>query len=679
MGDLEFARPVALYGLALVLPVALLHLYRKRRRRRSVAFVPLLREASAPVRSFGGFARVAERVRLLARLAALGALVLAAAGVRPAARASSSPVDVVLVVDADVTQQTNEDDPSATLVERRFERSIALATSHALSRGEGRVALVVAGASPRTVVAPTTDGGAVVRALDALEPGAGTADLAAAIAAARTLARPDREARIVVVTARALPPGCEDVVVATAGRASLDVGFVDAAVAALPGGLKTRARFVIRNFDAAARRVHVVVRWDGDPDGSAAEERDLDLGPAAEADAFFDVLPPRGGGVLRATLSGEGGARDAFAGNDVAALAIASGARPSVLVVHRGGPRPFVRALLDALGDAIDREGSGFVEAASLASATPRDLVVYDGTGSIAGAPAAPAIYLAPFPRDARLPFRLGRTLVEPLVWRATEDHPLLRGVDLSTAYVATATTIHGEGVVGLAFVEGEAVLAEGGPSGARFVALGLDPDASDLPVRAALPILLKNAIRRLSVIPASPLPPFVRAGTPVGVRSAIGGPWRLEFAGRDPYPLSKRAHRRRAAAGDGPPAERAGAVPEGRPAPIDVPTLSPDVLGPLAPAGGPFVVTLRDPVSGAERAGTRTVSLDLDRRREIRPARPESARPAPIPPRPEGVESRWGRILLAIAGGLLVLDAALGARTRARTRVAPRGHGKPT
>ena len=54
-------------------------------------------------------------------------------------------------------------------------------------------------------------------------------------------------------------------------------------------------------------------------------------------------------------------------------------------------------------------------------------------------------------------------------------------------------------------------------------------------------------------------------------------------------------------------------------------------------------------------------MTADLDRHRDIRPARPESPFPAPLPPRPADAESRWGRLLLALAGGLLVVDAALG------------------
>ena len=658
MGGFDVARPWALYGAALALPVVVFHLYRKRRRRLVVPFLPLLREASAPVRSFGGFARVSERVRLLARLVALGALVLAAAGLRAASDPAAAAEDLVVVLDGDATQRATEADSAGSFVEERFDRSVTLATAHLRATREGRVAIVFAGAVPITLVAPTEDREAAVKALASLDPVVGTADLGAAIATARGLSTAERRTRIVVVTAREAPPDAGDVEFATAGRASEDLGFVDEGAAPAPDGRGSRARFVVRNFGALATKAHVNATWRGG-DGKPVHEVDLDLAPGAEADVVVDATPPKDGGVLVAEVAPAAGGRDAFAANDAAALAIAPVARPSVLVVHGGTPRPFVRALLEAMENAVDREASGFVSAADFASATPRDLVIFDGAAPPTGTSGGNAIWLAPFPAGVAAPFRLGRTLTEPLVWRAAAEHPLLRGVDLSTAYVARATTIVGEGVEGLAFVEGEAVLAEGGAPGARYVVLGLDPEGSDLPVRAALPILLKNAIRRLSIVPAAPLPPFVRAGARLAPKAPLGGPWNLEFEGVGARPVSAREFRRVRGRSQASVPMPGLPLPEG--APWLVPTLSPDAPGPAAPPGGPFVVTLRDPASGAVRQGTRTVTVDLDRRRDIRPARPESPLPAPLPLRPEDSESRWGRLLLAFAGGLLVVDAALG------------------
>lgn len=666
---LEFARPFALYGAALAVPIAVLHLYRKRRRRLVVAFAPLLREAASPVRSLGGFARIAEGLRLALRLLALAALTLAAAGARPAGARVREPVDLVVVLDGDVTQRATESDAGATLVERRFDRSVALATAILRAPTDGLRALVLAGREARTLVAPTADVDAVVRALDPLDPERGGTELAPALAAARAMRREGRTTRIVVVTARALPAGFDDVEVATAGRTSFDLGFVDVAAVIAPDGQKTRARFVLKNFDVVPRPAHVRIGWRGAP--TPLEERDADVGPGVESDVVLDVLPPKGGGILDVVVSGPNGARDAFAGNDAAALALTPAARPSVLVVHRGEPRPFVRAILDALGDGVDRDGSGFVATADAASASPRDLVIYDATMPPAALAGRPSIFLAPFPPGADGPFRRGRTVTEPLVWRATAGHPLLRGVDLSTAYVASATTISGDGVDGLAFVEGEAVLAEGGPPGGRFVVLGLDPEGSDLPVRAALPILLRNAIRRLSVVPAAPLPAFVRAGEPMTARAAIGGPWSLEFEGTDPFPVSRREYERARSSARGATGDEAAAalsrLARTEPAPLRADLLGPDAPGPTLPVGGPFVVTLRDPASGSLRAGTRTVLVDLDRHRDIRPARAESPLPAPPPPREDDPAQAWMRLLLGLAALLLIVDAAIGGLVRGK------------
>jgi len=52
---------------------------------------------------------------------------------------------------------------------------------------------------------------------------------------------------------------------------------------------------------------------------------------------------------------------------------------------------------------------------------------------------------------------------------------------------------------------------------GVRWIAVGLHPEGSDLPIRAAMPVLLRNAVRRLATPRRAGLPPFLRAGEAVG------------------------------------------------------------------------------------------------------------------------------------------------------------------
>lgn len=336
-----------------------------------------------------------------------------------------------------------------------------------------------------------------------------------------------------------------------AGVTDDDRGIVDAAVAARPDGATFDVRVVVRNVAAAPWTGEVRFAWRDAPTGAAppAPPAALSLAAGAEAAADVVVTPPKDGALLVATLAGD----DAWDGNDAFAAWLAPPRRPSVLVVHGGTPRPFLRALLAALGDAIDRDASGFVEADRAATTTPRDVTVIDGAVAAPPTSAGGArVWLAPFAADPAAPFTVGRPVVEPLVWRVAAGDPLLRGVDLSTAYVARAFPLVAPGAEVLASVEGEAVVARGGTADAPWLAFGLDPDGSDLPLRAALPLLLRNAVRRFGEAPLTPFRPFYRADEPFVPRVAVGP---LETTTRAVLALRAPAFLA-APAGDGPSGE---------------------------------------------------------------------------------------------------------------------------
>jgi hypothetical protein len=147
-----------------------------------------------------------------------------------------------------------------------------------------------------------------------------------------------------------------------------------------------------------------------------------------------------------------------------------------------------------------------------------------------------------------------------------------------------------------LAYVDGSPVVVEGERDGRRWLAFGLDPDGSDLPLRAALPILLRNAIRRLAPAAARRLRPFYRSGDRLSVVDATG------------------------------PASRAVG-----PWPIEAPPDDSD--------SRPIRVT-----------------VDLSAARDVTPARPPSPPPPPRPPeRDRGRE--WVRWLAVAAGAFLLAD----------------------
>jgi hypothetical protein len=651
--NIVFARPEALCALVVALPVLLAHLYRRRRRRVAVAFVPLLREAIGPVHARGAWKRVREAMRLLCRIGAVAALVLAIAGPKPA-QAATPIEDLVIVLDADETTYCREPEGGPLEGATRFERELALAKAHTLARSAGRVGVVLAGATPRTLVAPTEDRLAVISRLvfPAVHSDIGRADLTAAVAVAREARLPERSLRVLILSSRDIPAAAtgSDVSVEGAGTAEDDQGFVDASVTPNADGVNFDVRVVLVNRSSEAVRrtlertmqsVDLVTSSVTDVGGAEEDSQTVDLPANAEIEVKLSVRadgrwPLSTWNLHLPDRPGEPRRYDAWSGNNYFYAGLRPRARPSVLVVHGNRPRPFVRALLDAMGDAIDRDASGFVPVSGLADARPRDVTIVDGVSVPAGSLRKGAwIFVAPFgdPSAASgLPFRVGREVREPLVWRSEVSDPLLRGVDLTTAYVAKASTIVGDGVRTLASVEGEAVVADGQRDGARWLAFGLDPDGSDLPIRAALPLLLANAIRRMGEMPKSPLKPFYRAGEPIAPLVEVGP---TEFDG---FRTTEKQRRRVDRWGPG---------------------------DPLAPTPGESVLWATTFAAWATTSAgvTMPVAVNrLDRSFDIRPARPASPPPPPAPPPPEDEAARWLAWLLIGAGALLLIDLILGA-----------------
>jgi hypothetical protein len=107
-----------------------------------------------------------------------------------------------------------------------------------------------------------------------------------------------------------------------------------------------------------------------------------------------------------------------------------------------------------------------------------------------------------------------GRSVARPLLW-GVGSHPVLAGADLAPLRIESAQVLDvgpGERVL-VECAEGPVVVA-GESDGVRRVRVGFPTDASTLPLEAAFPVLVRNALRWLVRPPL--LPPAVRAGAPL-------------------------------------------------------------------------------------------------------------------------------------------------------------------
>ncbi|MDJ0975925.1 MAG: BatA domain-containing protein [Planctomycetota bacterium] len=645
MSGFELARPEALWGLLLGLPVLLFHLYARRRQRIVVPYAGLLREALGPARPTSRFKHLREAASLLMRLTALACLVLAIGGLRPAT-AKTPPVDLMLVVDGDVTTAAVE-----ARLAPRLALGLELAAAHARAHDGGRVGAVLAG-DPPTLLAPLdADREAVARRLDRAAsqaagrplqtgeaplpaPAAVDTDLDAAVRAAAAAATERGRGRVVVISARPvaeLDAADVELVLAGVGTARDDQRIADLVVA--PGAGLAYDVGVELTSDAKQTATRRVVATFVD-DGTSVFDESVEIDAEQGATVRFAATPPgRAGAMLEVRFEQP----DAFARNDVVRAWLAPRRKPSVLLVKSGQPRAFTALVLDQLADDIDVEQSGFVDAADFAEAEMRDVVVVDGVALPEGG-LRPGAYVFLAPLQGALPFEVGAPIQKPLVWRTTAHHPLVRWLDFSAADIQVGVSLTGEGLVPLGFADDAVVVAEGEQGGVRYVALGLDPRASYLSVQTALPLFLRRAVLRLAQAPVTPLEPFYRVGDALRPRLPLpGGPaaevrWAPFGAGREAD------------------VERAEARVDPRGTAWRVP----------AGAHGEARIT----PSGAGGWTGRTAFLDFAPERTIAPVRaPAEAPPARPKETPERDLWQWWLVVIALV--LLALDLLLLPRSR--------------
>ncbi len=493
---MTFARPEFLWLLLLGVPVAVLHLVRRRRKRLRVPALLLWERVLARAPRRFGARRLASLLSLLLLLLAVAAGSLAAADPRTG-RPAPRPRPLLLCLCG-----------SARMGGERFRRALALAREEIRRKAPvDPVTVLLVSEHPRILAARETDPGRVEAALAAARPSLARADWPVIREAAAAVRREGGRVAAVGVDPE-VPSGVA--VLPVPGENAGITGFgvhvgrekVSLRVTIAGAGPGTFLRILLGGREVRRRPARPEVR----------------------------VEIPRGeGGLLRAVL--DPGAGPAF--DDRVEAWIPPSPRLRIGVVAEGGPDPFLRAALSALAPLVDPEDSVLVPPARLREAGRRlDVLV------VAGAvpdPLPPGDYVLLTPPPVSLGFTPLPEVGTGSVWRREEDHPVLRGVDAAEVGIAGARPARlPEGARALLSVPEGAVAAVGEKEGRRYVWIGLRPENSTLPLTAAWPLLLRNAFRWFAGMRASVLPPAVPLGEavtpstllPPGVRAvACEGP----------------------------------------------------------------------------------------------------------------------------------------------------------
>lgn len=453
-----------------------LYLLKMRRRDVRVPATFLWPAMTYEIRANALFQKLKFSWLMVLQLLALAAIVFALARPQMRQRGLGGAVTVI-VLDTSASMSATDVKPS------RFGEAVRQAQV-LIDRAQStdRIAIIEAGPLPRVVAALSGEGSRLRRALSELQSTDAESDVGEALRLAASLAANQPSARIVLLSdgvfseVANFSPGKAEVVFPRIGTSGENAAI--SAFAMADTGRGRELYYSVRNYGTkpAAVRLQLFA------DGKLFDSKGLDLKP--EQTLGETVRAPAGAKLLEAKLDGD----DLLDADDYAVTLADAGASVRVLLVTAGNL--FLERALALEPRVVLDKASVVPDSGSW------DVVVLDGIGA-ERVPARAALKLGASGRP--------RSLRKPMFPDEANDHPLLRGVDLSDVYVDVADSgaAPADAQVIAAFRGGAPALSIRRTRTLHEVSLAFRPLDSDFPLQVGFPIFLANVLEML-VPPAS-------------------------------------------------------------------------------------------------------------------------------------------------------------------------------
>ncbi len=509
---MTFRTPEAWWLLLGAVPLVVLHLRRRRRALVEVSSLRIWREVFGATAGRRGLRWLRETGALAILLLALVCLTASLAD-PVTGRAASPSQELVIVVDVSrsMAAQAPEAFPSGLGPWSRCHVAKQSAGAALARLGPADVVTVwMADRSPWVRIGPTRDHRAAAREMEEWfpRPGRHAGTLPETLDLIRGAARlSGRRTRVLVLTdsvgAASLPPEL-------AGDATIGVVGAERPVGANAGIDAVRVedgQVVVRMSHSGVGLTPRKLMLRGRFGRTVGEGPFLDFHPDRELEARIAV-PAGVRGLVIATLHPP----DDFPLDDTMPIMIRS--RPPLRVAvlaDASGASPYLVEALRSLPELVDAE-----RALLLGPGAPQDLVegvdvLIDTRGVGATAGSRP---LLQFPAP-------GESVSQPVLW-AVGDHPIVAGLDLSALRLDACNVLEPQnGEQALIRSSAGAVAVAGVVDGRRVVRVGFSPEATTLPLEAAFPLLVRNALEWLRGEPL--LPAAVMAGDPLPLAGRLG------------------------------------------------------------------------------------------------------------------------------------------------------------
>ena len=517
-----------------------LYLLKLQRRRVLVPFAPLWVPAGGERRS----ERLARRLRrwlsLLLQLIFVALVLLAAADPR-SATAQRTGRSLLILVDRSASMSAKDEDGTRLGQARRVARALATGMGAA---DRAMIAAFAAGVTAESGF--DTDAGRLGAAADGIAASEEPADLGRALTFAAAVLRGRPHPTLILVSdgafsdddrARAHVAARDDggslagidVRFARVGRRADNLALLSFAARRYPADPSSiEAAIVVQSY--RDRPSDVVLEITAGRDARPVDRVRLHLGPHERKRHLLpDVAAPDA--LLEARLVDTG---DDLAIDDRAYAVVPGIARWRILRI--GDPDLFLEGALLSLGEGVEvhRRAARDLEA-SRDSWSRYDAVIFDGVTPAPTPTNGRFFYIDP--HGAASPFPEHGRLREPIISDTRKGHALLRHLSLADVNIAEARrlalTPGDEAVVsslGAPLIMTRHARLDAGTD-LRVVALAFDLRRSDLPMRAAFPLLLANTLGWLGA-PETIDPARLRTGHSVRLALSAG---RAEAAVTDP------------------------------------------------------------------------------------------------------------------------------------------------
>ncbi len=470
----------------LAAPVILLYVLRVRRRRIEVPTLLFWDDVFEESRPRAWWQQFRHLISLLLQLLLLAFLVVALADPLTTGQSDARRLWILLIDRS--ASMTSPENPVAPGSKSRLEVALREARGIATRMREWDEAMVVAFSDDVQVMCGRTDDpGAVLKALEMIHPSDRPGDTPGALTFARSVRAGERMPEIILCTDPQGASAVEDpegLWIVIAGEPVENLGIT--AFAARPTGAgRDRQRMLLRvlNNSSTNRSLSVSLRANDAPFDSVF----MNLGPQTSTSAIVETLLPTGG-IVEAKFTPDG--PDGLDADNRAFLVVPPPAPVRIAIVEEGSNlflrEVFVAQPLAHVSHLTPARANGL-------TARQFDLVVFHGFVPDE-LPPINSFYLAP-DRDSEL-WTLGGAMTNVFLHAPAGENPLLRHVRLDQIIVRSARDLAPVGGEVLLRSLETPVASMWWREGHKVLALSVDLERTDLPLRTTFPILVANAIR---------------------------------------------------------------------------------------------------------------------------------------------------------------------------------------